>query len=211
MAEKQELTLDDEPNLTPDPSTLPVAFDVDALEELRLKVGMWSGRNFGHTLPEHNPRTYAMLRNVAGMVEELGEVLEATGMEDALDAVADLCIFSLDYLWNASIVVPSVLPRHVETGCVVPLAKHLSLFSTMTICIGRIGHFTLKRSQQIRSQETELDSVRPWIRLLWVSCARYVKWWYSADLSQLVKDTAEKVLQRDWLAHPNTAHLHNNK
>jgi NTP pyrophosphatase (non-canonical NTP hydrolase) len=199
-----------------------ITYDCGELEELRKKVGEWAARNFGSTLPENDRVVYGMLRCAAGMSEELSELIESNDqttpcpkdMNEAKDAIADICIYALDFCYTAEIQMQEMLLNDREPsrwekeflklnveGVESIIVVHVGL----AVVLGKIQHSVLKMSQGIRLQENHMDQIVTHMCHVWRLCYRLADFWRS-NLNELVKTTAEKVIQRDWIANPDDAH-----
>lgn len=201
-----------------------VYFDLPLLEDLRVSVGEWARKNFGHTLPKENRQIYGMLRCAAGMTEEIGELIEGglglticpTDVDAKLDAVSDICIFALDFMFMAGLAVEDVLVRErsnrwerqyqlmLEAGQPATPVLHEGL----SVLIGALMHHVLKKSQGIRNKEDHDQGIRTNMLHIWRLC--YVMAHHLSkgdeDLNDVVAFTAKKVLARDWVENPDGAH-----
>lgn len=199
-----------------------IPFAVTDLEGLRLRVGAWSRRNFGSTLPKERPMEHGMLRCVAGMAEELAELIESgwgltpspANVDEYLDAIADICIYALDFCYQAEMPMAKVLTCDVQMN---RWEKHFDelvangqpanhvLHEGLTVLIGKLCHGSLKICQGIRRTEDHMGSILLNMCHVWRLCYE-LSAWQGRDLSLLVLEIGEKVTKRDWVGSPDTAH-----
>lgn len=210
-----------------------IVYDCGDLEGLRFDVGTWASRNFGHTLPEKDRKIYGMLRCASGMDEELSELIENSDQltpcpfdrEESLDAIADICIYALDFLYTASITMQTVLLYDREqsrwekefmraTTDTEGISELVDSNPNAPVCIihvglavllGKLQHSVLKKSQKIRGKEDHMEQIMLHMCHVWRLCYRLSAFW-KKDLNELVKETAAHVLKRDWIANPDHAH-----
>jgi len=200
-----------------------VSFNAVELERLRVEVGEWSHKNFSGTLPKERPRIYGMLRCVAGMSEELGELIGSWrslapipfNLSDKLDAIGDICVYALDFCFTADISMGDVLyfdnemceweRSHIsvppEDQRIVPILQEgLAYF------IGKLSHHTLKQAQKIRNTEDHDFWIKHSMCHIWRLCFRLCREINGVDLSNLVRSVTNEVLKRDWSQSPDSAH-----
>ena len=197
-----------------------ITYDIGDLEQLAEDIGVWSTKHFGHTLPTHSPRPWSLLRASAGMTEEIGELLEQLNftyqkdLAEIEDALADICVYALDFMYKNEMTVQDTLlhdkePCQWESAYIktIPQGEAVVgvLASGLVIFNARLAHHTLKSSQRIRKHENHQEGMRLNMCHVWRLCYRIAKH-YDRDLNQLVKKVAEKVLKRDWTKNPETAH-----
>lgn len=200
---------------------------VECLEELRNAIGKWSARNFGETTDEN--RGHMLLRCACGITEELGELqegIEASEREesadDIFDAVGDICIYALDFMYKAGLSAQDVFsidekptPQELEylkSSVLLEAGIPSSFFSNecdelmrgLTIQVGRLSHATLKTDQGIRGKEDRrggmIKALHHIFKLLYFFCRHFDK-----DTHNVITDTASRVLQRDWVKSPDSA------
>jgi hypothetical protein len=200
-----------------------ITYSVGNMEELRTKVGEWAKRNFGDTLPKENPKAYGMLRCCAGMAEESAEIVMKGGWgmtpgptdkNEYLDAIADICVYALDFCFTAELRMQDVLLHDKEAN---RWEKQFTALSTnqqpancvlhegITTMIGLLCHSSLKMCQDIRRTEDHQENILKSMCHLWRCCYRLSEW-MGKDLNELVHEVAYKVVQRDWKKHKDNAH-----
>jgi hypothetical protein len=201
-----------------------ITYSVGNMEELRTKVGEWAKRNFSDTIPKENPQAYGMLRCTAGMAEELSEMIESgygltttpTDQEEYLDAIADICVYALDFCFTAGLPMQDVLLHDKETNRWEK--RHIQMMAEghqresipvlhegLTVLIGKLAHSCLKMTQDIRRKEDHWENIRMSMCHVWRCCYR-VSAWAGKDLNELVHEVAYKVIQRDWKKNRDNAH-----
>lgn len=197
-----------------------IVYETGDLEELRTKIGEWATRNFGSSLPEKNTKLWSMLRTLSGMSEELSELIEASpgcttapkDVYEALDSVADLCIYSLDFMYRAEMTVQDTLlhdkePNRWEQDAIEAEYPYPTLHEGLAVLIGKLHHHTRCSTKGIREHENHLEQMKVTMCHVWRLCYRLAALLGDTDLSILVKEVAAKVLQRDWVQNPEDAHL----
>lgn len=197
-----------------------ITFETGNLEELRVKVGTWANRNFGHTWPSENTQAWHLAQLAGGMAEELSELIESgygltttpTDHEEYLDAIADICIWALDFCFTAGFGMQDMLLLDKEMNRwekeflrdpqrpSVPI-----LHEGLCVLIGKICHDAIKLTQQIRRTEDHFGEMKLNMCHVWRICYR-LSTWAGMDLNELVHKTASNVLRRDWKTNPDTAH-----
>lgn len=202
-----------------------ITFNIGELEDLKMQVGQWAARNFAHTLPTKNTTIYGLMRCTTGMVEELGELLEQTDdttirpemdMSEVSDAIADILIYSLDFMFTANFMVASTLAADVspsrwevafDHSQMMPNERDLTIITNgLAYTLGRLSHHVLKQCQGIRKKEDhwhqmQVMTCRIW-RLCFVLCSSL-----GIDFHDLVRNTVDRVTKRDWVQNPDEAHL----
>lgn len=197
-----------------------ITYETGDLEELRVKVGEWAARNFGSTLPKENTRLWGMMRCLSGMSEELSEFIEdspgctstPTHLDKALDAIADICIYSLDFMFRAEMKVQDVLmrdkcPSRWERDSYVVDQPYPTIHEGLAVLIGKMHHHTRCSSKGIREHENHFEQLEICLCHVWRLCYRLCNLFGKKDLNVLVKEVAEEVLKRDWVKNPEDAHL----
>ena len=199
-----------------------VSFEVGTLESLRVRVGTWAAHNFGHNLPEKNCRSYHLLWCAAGMGEEVSELIESgwgltpspTDEEEFFDALADICIWGLDFCYAIDKRMELVLlydkePNRWEKQFHALSAGRQSanhvLNEGLSVFVGRLLHSSVKLCQGVRLDEDHMDNMLLSMCHVW-RCCYLLSDWMGRDLNVVVHETALRVLQRDWKKNPNTAH-----
>jgi hypothetical protein len=61
-------------------------------------------------------------------------------------------------------------------------------------------------TQGIRRKEDHWGNIRISMCHVWRCCYRLSDW-AGKDLNELVREKANEVMQRDWIKHPDSAHL----
>ena len=195
-----------------------ISYESGKLEALKLAVGSWSELNFSSTLPDKNPKIWQMLRCSAGIAEELGELVEqldpstvhTVDLAEARDAIADMCIFAMDLLYNAHFKMQDVLlkdttPSKWEVEYLRERAEVDPLLMGLTYMVGSLNHHVLKECQQIRNKENHFEGIAQCMCHIWRLCSRLCHH-LKADINVLVEEVATKVLKRDWAKEPDDAH-----
>lgn len=189
-----------------------IVYEVESLETLRTRVGMWCDTNFPDLTEEA-----IMLASAAGMSEELGELLESgdglvcapLNVTACLDAVADMCIFSLDLCYHADLDMQRVLTCDETLSrwecAFLATADSAVLHEGLAVLIGRVSHHALKIFQGIRRTEDHYGGLCTNLCHIWRICYR-ISEKSGKNLNTLVSEVAETVLKRDWRKHPDTAH-----
>lgn len=204
-----------------------ITYETGNLENLRKQLGEWARKNFGDTLPSERTKEYGMLRCLAGMSEELSEFIKETDMTQtrpstdqilALDAIADICVYALDFMYTAELTIQDVLlhdrdPSGWEKKFISAMASmdagpevavnaaHIGL----AYCIGQLNHAVLKMCQDIRRDEPHWDHIRSHMCHVWRLCYRLANY-YGKNLNPLMHETVGKVTQRDWQKDRDHAH-----
>lgn len=106
---------------------------------LQTEVHAWSVENFGDN-PEY--------RQILGIIEELGELDNASTPVQRADAVGDTMIYMADYCARTD--------RSLED--VVSLAQRGDMF-ILSKLMGSLAHHELKREQNIRLSENHRDAI----------------------------------------------------
>jgi hypothetical protein len=200
-----------------------ITYEVGNLEEIRNKVGEWAKKNFGDTLPKENPKAYGMLRCCAGMIEEYSEIILKGGwgltpgpvnQGEYLDAIADICVYALDFCYTAGLTMQDVLLHDKEPNRwekqFIALSDNMQpanqvLHEGISVLIGGLSHSSLKLCQDIRRRENHEELIRQSMCHLWRCCYR-LSMWMGRDLNELVHEVAYKVIMRDWVKHKDDAH-----
>lgn len=196
-----------------------ITYNVGDLEELRTRVGSWADKNFPVPDGDTNKQLRWMLRECCGMSEELAALVVASDddiNDEVLDAVADIAIYSLSFMWHASFRVQEVLlfdkePCRFESSWMYVKQDFRSfridcLIVGLAYHIGRLSHHVLKTDQNIRKHENHWEQMRLHVCHIWRLLYRLTSGHYSRDLSGLVVEVGERVLDRDWIEYPDTAH-----
>ena len=163
--------------------------DFSLLDKLQDELRPWIARNFGQENAVHQ---------TLGVVEELGEYIEAKKKEEWLDAIGDVVVFMASWC-NArgvrlSEIVGSEPPPNETTPGYTATAGLLAY-------VGRFARANLKLEQNIRGSAVQhLDAARHALRrLYWVIS----EWCTTANCDmpeQIAWTVWQKVKQRDWVA-----------
>jgi len=156
------------------------------------EVGEWSEMNFG------DQKGIGAFAPFAGIVEELGELEEASVIEDALDAYADTAIYFADFCYRLKLD----LDLSFSAG-----GQLLNTSSTSTDRIGKLAHCLLKRHQGIRYTPVSLtrmleDSATDFWRSL---VADFEEETFGKDFYNETQIVWLQVKNRDWKANPQNA------
>lgn len=149
-------------------------------QALQWELQAWEKRNFGWQ-PDHCA--------VLGIVEELGELHESQNDSQFSDAIADACIFAMQYATR----------KRLDFWTIVGFADENYGYSAMIVA-GRIAHVQLKTEQGIRGMG-DVEASRRSALFALLEIVGYLKFKYSNDsheLFDLVSSTAQEVLKRDW-------------
>ena len=178
------------------------------LQNIQTQIGTWSSRNFKGQVAKHGVlESVAMgcMAPLLGLVEESGELAEATTKEDALDAFGDIGVYLCDYCSRAGLDLFDV----VEHTGVDP--KHYIGHPTggITVGVALLCRAHLKQAQGIRGFDdlhTFMTAQHKAVAIIWVGLNRCTP---SVELTDYVTDillpVARKVLKRDWVERPNDA------
>lgn len=153
-------------------------------DELQQEQAAWVAKSF--------PAPHLPITSVLGIVEEYGELTEASNTEKRLDAIADIVIFMADVCTGYGIKLNDLFARaNVETWA--PLGDEGRLTT-----LGKLSHHALKHHQQIRGAA----EFHVWqIELQLVEIIRDVSWFAASrnvNLLSLVFDTWATVSTRVW-------------
>jgi NTP pyrophosphatase (non-canonical NTP hydrolase) len=194
----------------------------EQLDNYRKAVGAWSLNNLGNTLPKvDDPTPWSLLRCVAGMTEEIGELLDqietATvhprNEDEIYDALGDICIYALDFLDKYDMSFQHMITTDLNQNRwehayfkVLPDDYAVDALTTgLVIVNARLTHHVLKHSQGIRKHENHLEQMKLYMCHIWRLCYRIAEH-YRWNLNFIVERTALKVLGRDWVNNPDHAH-----
>lgn len=192
-----------------------ITYHIGDLESLRKQFGPWYERNSPVPDGDTDKRLRQMMRMSMGMSEELGELVDANYDQDVnegLDAIADIAIYSLSFMWFAKLEVQEVLlfgkqtSRYEAGPHADPVVEEQRLMDGLTYFIGRLSHHTLKEEQSIRKNEDHWHGMRFCLCYIWKLMYRLSERSFARDLNELVKAVASEVLKRDWQKNPDTAH-----
>lgn len=200
----------------------PITFEVGNLEYWRRQVGTWAERSLGHTLPKENTEAWRLVQVSAGMAEEYSELIVRGGWgltpgptdrDEYLDAIADICIWSLDFCWTARLSMPDVLtydlePTRWERNFVTLTENHqpanVVLHEGISVLIGQLCHASVKMSQGIRRNEDHRGAMLASLCHLW-RCCYLLSEWMGENLNLLVPRVASGVTRRNWVENPDDA------
>lgn len=123
--------------------------DPEMLEILQAEAAAWTLRNFPDQ-PAYHP--------LLGMVEELGELLEAVEAANfgaVHDAFADILIFAANLCTHCDLSVATIWENRLDalppTHAVAPVSLAPSpAIPALTIAMGKVAHHRLKYEQGIR-------------------------------------------------------------
>jgi hypothetical protein len=174
------------------------------------EVGRWSVMNFGFQETQH--LVGALNESVAlpdgdvitvrlgstaplmGIVEEIGELFEAETEQAFFDAVADICIYLMDYVCREGATWPEGKLHDTE--------DEFDPVTGLVVMCGRLHHATLKRHQGIRG----FDRAAVYEEARDAAVARLVYYLETvavevceSTLQEMVNDTwANIVSKRNW-------------
>lgn len=154
------------------------------------EIEQWAGRNFPDT-PIHRP--------VLGMVEELGELIDADlkGSEvECKDAVGDFAVYAMHYCVLRNWRYDEVIDKHAK-----PDARDIAPWFMILKEGGELCHSQLKWEQNIRgTAESHEQAAKTALANLTFAVNRYcnMRRWKFEDI---VKMTWETVKKRDWQKH----------
>lgn len=194
-------------------------------EMIQRQVGEWAVANFGHNetpylgvleqgsiLPDKprkdgdKPDDTARFKDVVvelgslaplmGLVEELGEFMEALTEKDRENALGDMAIYLCDYCHREGLAFPTRFPWSTK--------KRHEASIGMAVFLGRLYHCTLKRHQRIRKMHNpkqfnkeRLDTLRGFVWHLEAAAKEYTS---TNLLATLNKTWNEIVRKRNWRA-----------
>jgi hypothetical protein len=158
------------------------------------------------------------------MTEEYAELILKGGWgmtpgrankEEYLDAIADVCIYALNFCHTAWLSMRYVLLYDKEMNRwekqFISLyenhqpAANQVLHEGISVLIGGLCHSSLKICQDIRRKESHDMLIHSSMCHLWRCCYR-LSAWMDKDLNLLVQEVSSKVLMRDWTTHKDNAH-----
>lgn len=115
-----------------------------SLVQIQTEVGKWSLANFGDQESKAVPGLFlGPLAPLLGVVEELGELAEASTDEDIMDACGDVMIYLCDYATREGFRLHGITVKYTLVLRGAPLEQLLKW-------AGRLCHTTLKYHQGIR-------------------------------------------------------------
>lgn len=156
------------------------------------ECAVWATANY----PRSNGKPY---HPKIGITEELGELAEAIEKKDrdkALDAVADVAIYALDFmskegLWRACDVFALALDSSKNDA--VDLDEESSVFLQLMKLNGRLSHHWLKRDQGIRKNEDHVAGMRDALVGILSLC-----WDVHDDVREVETQTYPETIHRVW-------------
>lgn len=202
---------------------------MESYEQIQAQVGAWNIANFGNQEtpylkvvnagtvkagtprgPEDKPGLLRPLNPVVvelgsmaplmGIVEEVGELYEATGSLAIEDAIGDIAIYLCDYCCRENIPFPSRVD--IDPAC------RMDPKDGLVVYLGRLHHVHLKRHQRIRGMHDRaaFSATRdPALRAFVWHLEAYAKAYTKADLLIIINTTWGSVVKkRDWLTEPIT-------
>jgi len=150
--------------------------------QLQLEQKPWVLHNFGD-----RPATQPL----RGIIEEIGEFVDAKTSEDKLDACADLVIFACDYCsgkgWNFSEVMeitPDVIGNELSQNFLLSQ-------------IGKLCHADLKSEQKIRTNQNHENDAKKALRNI-IKVFDLIVIDHNFSLIGVVEETWSKVKLRNW-------------
>lgn len=183
--------------------TLELLEEPQSLGELQMEIGKWSRHNFGTNQSQLLPGSPALHQTcpLMGMSEELGELFDAQNREEEEDAVADICIYLLDYCTRCCMKLePLVREAHSYSK-----DERVGLVS----CIGKLHRIELKAHQGIRGY-SDHNKVKEDRKVVIVQLYHYLQGFAHKEFESSVFDLAagvwtKIVSKRDWVNKPATA------
>lgn len=153
---------------------------ITTLLELQTQVSEWSHRNFPNNKPHHP---------LLGIVEEVGELDDATTDEAIEDAVADILIYAADYCARNDLL----------------LVEGEGESNSLGSAVSRLAHFHLKGEQDIRYPAEQIQALKQ--QAVERVAAELFNFGRDAgvDVLQAASAVWEKVRLRDWQKHPVNA------
>lgn len=205
-----------------------IIYNIEVLERISAAMDAWDKKNFGGILPRENSRPWGMLWTLGGIAEEIAELIDATDQtvrkfctidkEKGLDAVADICMYSMNFLRKAKIGLAESLSytkKPIEWENKVLLwvdngvcqKSCLPLICTgLAYCSGKLGHHVVGVLTKTRMQENHWDQVKFWTCHLWRLCylaANFID--NKIDFTDLLDHVSAVVMNRDWKKFPDDA------
>lgn len=178
--------------------------EIQTWDDLQALVGQWSQTQFGdNESPELRTRIGSVAA-VLGIVEEFGELDEATDHAGQSDAIADAMIFSLDYAGRAGLSVRRIIDRLPP-----PPSPAVDAAPTLppSVYLGKLCHAVLKRHQAIRGYQSVAvyATDAEWALGKIVESLRDRLHAMGFDLFVLARDVfVREVSKRDWRNRPTT-------
>ena len=163
----------------------PVSFGV-----LTSEVGKWSVEQFGKDeLP---------LERLSGASEEVGELSEAfwRGNEAEIkDSIGDIIIYLADYVYREGLDVEGHIKEFEVDDTLAPPESS----TQVVIELGNLHRAQLKGRQDIRQDEnrTGKEAKERFVKSL-LGCLNQVCKRAGYDFNEVVRDTADEVLDREW-------------
>ncbi len=194
--------------------------------DLQKRVYDWQLRNFGVKYPGGNSPHWTQ---VAGIVEELGELVEAEGHEAEDDAICDATVYSMSLAASFGWTFGSLMSEAVEIGYHPTFVRHHRAPESVMAPLGQLSRCVLKRDQGIRGYDVDAyyqEKVRASLVLilahiaLWVRIHRHGpaatasiapatstgQAYYLAKMHEVIAE----VTRRDWITNPTNAHIKEN-
>ena len=187
------------------------------LSEIQKEVGEWARANFGEQESKavaldvevvdretdeteiiQVPLKLGSLAPLMGIVEEMGELMEAIccdDKEEQKDAIGDIGIYLCDYAEREGFVLSDAL--RLTSGC-----SDLPVDS-LVIAVGKLNHVTLKRHQGIRGYDDDAKYKDERMRCVaFILCTLFIfssRTFDDTEYMQILNDTWEGVVKkRDW-------------
>lgn len=176
----------------------------EELDQIQAEVKEWALRNFGQQISKVDPTLkLGSLNPLLGMVEEVGEFFSSTTEDDAVDALSDITIYLADYCWREDIKLSELY-----------LSEKPDLVYSLYVVMGKLSHITLKRHQGIRGYDN-IDKYRKEQGELLTNLVAELKdlaldYGDKKPLIDIMRETWEKVKQRNWIKNKEKAHVQDN-
>lgn len=172
------------------------------MQQIQQEVEAWTMKNFGSSSERLDLITDRIFQahSFMGMVEELGELFEPANVEDEIDAIGDVVIYSLDFCNRMGFDILD----DVNIG--FGLLKHVAQDHTMNNCehkvnlfgdLANLSHHLLKYHQQIRLEENHLPAIQEGLYNFYIDLYQYCLY-IELNFENAVIQTWNKVKQRDW-------------
>lgn len=139
------------------------------------EVGEWSITNFGN-----QDAIYPFI----GLIEEIGELVEAKNINDIHDSMGDCMIYLGDFIYrHGNIKIDELFEEKLEYT-----------FKDILISIGHACHAVLKSKQNIRTNEDHLVELKKALKYMVSTIRSYG----TEDISVITLKTWEIVKKRNW-------------
>lgn len=181
--------------------------------DLQRRVYQWQLRNFGVKYPDGNSPHWTQ---VAGITEELGELVEAENREAEDDAVCDATVYAMSLAASFSWLFGDLMDEALEISTIPEFVKRSNprlRGQSVLGPLGKLNRAVLKRDQGIRGYDVddyyeqvmrrELVQVLAHL-FLWMRFHRQPGHRYYLSMMELV---VTEVTARDWITNPTDAHI----